>query len=48
MYVIIHHLAVPLTGLFTGDAIMGSQLTHESARSAIALTSSRFNRAELT
>ncbi len=36
MYAIIHHLAVSLTGLFAGDAIMGFQLTPESARSAIA------------
>jgi hypothetical protein len=35
MYVIIHHLAVSLTELFTGDAIMDFQLTPESARRAI-------------
>jgi hypothetical protein len=36
MYVIIHHLAVSLTELFTGDAIMDFQRTPESARNAIA------------
>ena len=36
MYVIIHRLAVSLTGLFAGDGIMDFQLTPESAGSAIA------------
>jgi DNA adenine methylase len=37
MYVIIHHTKVSLTELFTGGAIIGFQLTLESARRAIAL-----------